>query len=211
MLGEHIYVADDFNHRIQKLRLSDGAPLASIGKGAAGDAHAACHWELAGLCVADGLVFVTDRSNQRVVVLGDDLTWRYAFGRKGSGDGEFNHPTTVAAHGGEVFVVDHCNHRVQVFAPGEHGRLAFARAIGSYGEAAGQFDRPWGVAVVRGLLLVSERRRLQVLSLHGMPQQVLTFPSGCARPEAGLCAHEERVRVTRPNTIDTGNRKQVLD
>ena len=55
----------------------------------------------------------------------------------------------------------------------------------------GQFFRPWGVAVVRGLLVVSELARLQVLTPKGVPLQVLTLGT-----LASLCANEERVWVT---------------
>ena len=55
---------------------------------------------------------------------------------------------------------------LQVFALGQDGRMQFARALGTQGEAPGQFRHPWGVAVVRGLLVVSETvgQRVQVLT-----------------------------------------------
>ena len=70
--------------------------------------------------------------------------------------------------------------------------MRFARAFGGKGDAPGQFDGPWGVAVVRGLLVVSDNRRLQVLTPKGVPLQVLTVCGGLT----GLCASEERVWAT---------------
>ena len=112
-----------------------------------------------------------------------------------------------------LYVVDMSNHRVQarrprpaapsparhapprlprqVFAPDRHGRMRFARAFGGQGDAPGQFVSPFGVAVVRGLLVVSEEKRLQVLTPKGVPLQVLTLGGGLC----GLCADEQRVWV----------------
>ena len=108
----------------------------------------------------------------------------------------------------ELYFVDSLNHRVQArcprltapssarhapprlprqaFAPDRHGRMRFARAFGGFGHAPGQFKMPWGVAVVRGLLVVSENdavaeNRLQVLTPKGVPLQVLTLGENLRR------------------------------
>ncbi len=64
----------------------------------------------------------------------------------------------------------------------------------------GQFKEPFGVAVVRGLLVVSEEKsnRLQVLTPKGVPLQVLTLGEAGRYGEGlrGLCADEQRVWVT---------------
>ena len=72
--------------------------------------------------------------------------------------------------------------------------MRFARAFGGEGDAPGQFEYPWGVAVVRGLLVVSEVRgkRLQVLTPKGVPLQVLTLGDGLR----GMCTDGQRVWVT---------------
>ena len=69
--------------------------------------------------------------------------------------------------------------------------MRFARAFGGYGGAPGQFTNPCGVTVVRGLLVVSERNRLQVLTPKGVPLQVLTLGEGLR----GMCVDEQRVWV----------------
>jgi hypothetical protein len=232
--GTSLYVADTFSNRVQKLRLVDGAHLGSVGKADCtyGDGEGQFNYPV-GMCVAAGALYVCDTLNSRVVVLGTDLSWRYTIGRRGGGDGEFDGPVGIVAHGGELYVVDQGNHRVQaqrprlaaprparhapprlprqVFAPdprpGQQGRMRFARAFGGEGAAPGQFEGPWGVAVVRGLLVVSDfsscrasRRvgRLQVLTTQGVPlQALLTFGESCFR---GLCAHEQRMWASAGHT-----------
>jgi hypothetical protein len=74
--------------------------------------------------------------------------------------------------------------------------MRFARAFGGVGDAPGQFKlRPWGLAVVRGgLLVVSEDARLQVLTPHGVPLQVLSLGEG--RRPRGVCVTDAHVWTT---------------
>jgi hypothetical protein len=137
------------------------------------------------LCVAGDTLFVCDLRNSRIVVLGTDLSWRYTIGCEGTGDGEFGKPTAVAAHGGELYVADHDNGRVQVFGPDRDGRMQFRR---KFGGLAGPFKTLAGLAIVRGLLVVSEAGTgLQVMSLAGAVLQVLTDDFDGV-DVAGLCA-----------------------
>ncbi len=115
--GTSIYVTDTLNHRVQKLRLADGAHLATIGGGGPGESG-----EGAGVgqfntptavCVMNGALHVCDCHNHRIVVLTTDLAWSYTFGDAGSGDRELDAPGGVAAHGGELYIVDVGNKRVQ--------------------------------------------------------------------------------------------------
>jgi DNA-binding beta-propeller fold protein YncE len=69
-----------------------------------------------------------------------------AFGRRGSGEGEFNYPTHLAAAGDRLYVTDSMNSRVQVL----DGEGRFVAQLGRAGKGAGQFSRPKGVAVDAG-------------------------------------------------------------
>ena len=191
--GESLYVIDSGNHRMQKLRLADGAVLGTVGKAdcSRGDGDGHFHYPL-GMCAAVDALYVCDGWNNRIVVLGTDLSWRYTFGRKGSGDGEFRGPSAAVMHHGELYVVDKSNHRIQVFAPDRHGRMRFVRAFGGRGSAPGQLKEPQGVAVVRGgLLVVTEETRLQVVTPTGAPLQVLRL----GEELANVCAAGGRVWV----------------
>jgi len=80
--------------------------------------------------------------------------------------------------------------------------MRFARAFGGWADLPGQFDGPWevnhpsncrfGLTIVRGLLVVSEGGRLQVLTPKGVPLQVIELGTSLS----GMCADEQRVWVT---------------
>ena len=63
-------------------------------------------------------IYVTDRVNNRVQILDDDLTFSGWFGSYGSENGNFNGPYGIAFdNSGRVYVADRHNHRVNVFTP----------------------------------------------------------------------------------------------
>ncbi len=127
----NVLVVDSGNHRIQKFTI-DGDFLAAVGTEGcwplqfdrpAGIAYSEQHRKL----------YVTDKANHQVQILNTDLTHFSTFGRRGSGEGQFNYPMHVACDtNGNVYVADRGNHRVQVFtAEGE-----FLRMFGSHGSEA---------------------------------------------------------------------------
>jgi len=67
---------------------------------------------------ADGRLYVTRSATHYVGVYdatSPDPTWIGDFGQVGRGSGEFNTPTGIAVHDGQLFVADQDNHRIQVF------------------------------------------------------------------------------------------------
>lgn len=97
-----------------------------------------------GVAVVGERLLVVD--SQRHCVVEFNLAGRYVseFGRRGTGPGEFNFPTHIAAdRAGNVYVSDSMNGRIQVFDP--TGR--FRNQIGASGDTPGSFGRPKGVAV----------------------------------------------------------------
>lgn len=99
-----------------------------------------------GLAILADKLFVADSQLHQVVMFDLRGTFVGKFGRRGSGPGEFNFPTHIAADaGGRLFVTDSLNCRIQVFdATGQ-----FDRVIGSPGDGPGHFGRPKGVGVDR--------------------------------------------------------------
>jgi DNA-binding beta-propeller fold protein YncE len=98
----------------------------------------------AGLAILGNELFVAD--SQRHVVAVFDLGGRFQreFGRRGTGPGEFNFPTHVAADSaGRLYVTDSLNGRVQILDASGH----FQGGLGHLGDQSGQFGRPKGLAV----------------------------------------------------------------
>jgi len=97
-----------------------------------------------------------------------------AWGGPGTEPGRFRDPTGIAVAGGEVFVSDARNGRIQVFDA--TGR--FLRAFGQPGDGPGELGRPMNLTVYRGELYVPEymNDRVQVFALDGTPRHILGEP-----------------------------------
>ena len=89
-------------------------------------------------------LYVVDIKNHKVCVFSPDGKLITTIGKGGSGDGEFNFPTSVAInHKGEIVVADSMNARVQIFdADGK-----FLRKFGRRGDGLGEFQIIKSVAV----------------------------------------------------------------
>ncbi len=91
-----------------------------------------------------GVLYVADTKAHRIAVFDSAGRSVQSFGRRGTGDGEFNFPTNVAvAPDGSVLVTDAMNFRIQVFSP----EVRFLRQFGRHGDAVGDLARPKGVAI----------------------------------------------------------------
>lgn len=67
----------------------------------------------------DHQIYVLDGVNNCAKVFNAQGSYLFAFGRKGSQQGEFNSPLGIAADkSGRICVADSQNHRVQIFTPG---------------------------------------------------------------------------------------------
>ena len=157
------------------------------GPGSAGGAAAQLNLPF-GVAAAGSEVFVADQNNHRVGVYAADGTFARAFGKNvnagagsrrtsarrattcragssGVGPGQMSSPAAVAVGGGEVYVADQSNHRINVY--GTDG--TFARSFGGFGSGAGQLDTPVGVALSGGEVFVTDQgnRRVSVFSAGG--------------------------------------------
>src|SRR5207249_5000618 len=101
-----IYVADTWNHRVQKFKPS-GEFVVEWQHGFFGPRGIA----LAG----DGRVYVADTGNNRVVVLGPDGRMIREFGKTAE-EASLRGPIGIAIFGDEVYVADVGNRRIVVFS-----------------------------------------------------------------------------------------------
>lgn len=189
----NVYVADQYNHRVQKFD-ARGRHLASWGAYGSGNGQFV---QPTGVAVdAAGNLYVVDYGNHRLQKLSAAGAYLGQWGGLGSGNGQFNSPQGVAIDpAGRVLVADTGNHRVQVFTAGG----AFISAWGVLGDGDNQFQSPNAIAVDgKGRVFVADygNHRLEIFSEPGvyedqwggygfLPGQ-FNFPSGVAVDALGF-------------------------
>jgi sugar lactone lactonase YvrE len=120
----------------------DGKVLMTLGKaGVAGEAPETFNAPSAVIVAPNGDIFVADghggNTNARIVKFDKDGKFIKSWGHKGSGEGEFNVPHTLAFDSkGRLFVGDRGNNRIQIFDQN-----------GKFLEAWTQFSRPSGIFI----------------------------------------------------------------
>jgi sugar lactone lactonase YvrE len=130
--------ADGRGEQIFKIA-PDGRVVMTLGtKGVAGESSSTFAGPADVAFAANGDIFVADgHVNNRVVKFSKDGTFIKAWGKKGTGPGEFSVPHAIALDSrGRVFVADRGNKRVQIFDQD-----------GKYLEEWTQFGRPSGLLI----------------------------------------------------------------
>jgi DNA-binding beta-propeller fold protein YncE len=95
-----------------------------------------------GIHIIDGKLYVIDTGQNKIFVF--DLSGNYIseFGKRGSGDGEFNYPVQLCARN-SIYIVDALNFRIQMCdAAGK-----FTGKFGAIGNSAGSFANPKSIAL----------------------------------------------------------------
>lgn len=188
--GGQLFVVEGGNHRVQKMALADGAPLGKAGSH--GSKTNGELWCPHGVTISKGQAFVADYINGRIVVYDiSNMEHVRTFGTRGKGQGELEYPCGIAIKGEEVYIAEFGNHRISVFTK----KGNFDRILGSEGKAPGQFFQPRGLVVVKGWLLITEPKRVTIMSpSDGEVQQILELPG--AGQLWGTCKDESRAYVT---------------
>ena len=120
----------------------------------------------------DGMVYVADTGNNRIVKLDQEGTSLAAAGFEGAGPLEFRAPSDLAFFQDRLVVVDRLNHRLQVLSKD----LEFVQIVGSRGTGfGGMFEQPTRVQAHGDRLIVLDagNRRVQVFDAEF--QLVSTF------------------------------------
>ncbi len=152
-----VYLADTWNHRIQKFT-SEGKFLTMwgyFGQAEQPDAF----WGPRDVAVdAQGRVFVSDTGNKRIVVFDGEGNFITQFGTYGVGPGEFDEPVGLALDAeGRVYVADTWNQRVQVFeesAPNTFLPVREWEIDGWYGDSLD--NKPYIAVLANGNVVVSD-------------------------------------------------------
>ncbi|MEO5959075.1 MAG: hypothetical protein ABIZ49_03915 [Opitutaceae bacterium] len=177
-----LYVCDETGGRILKFNADTGVRVAAFGTVGTGDGEFNRPYGIAIDPVSRDL-YVSERDNgrvQRITNTGAFVMKWGTPGGTGSPQGNFDQPIGIAADAaGNVYVADNRNHRVQKF------RVRFAAGAwvvdnvamwGTSGAGAGQFNRPYGLALdVGGNVWVTDglNARVQKFSPDGVYLQTV--------------------------------------
>jgi DNA-binding beta-propeller fold protein YncE len=96
-----------------------------------------------GITIAAGKLYVIDTAQHKILVFDLNGNFLFEFGRRGSGQGEFNYPVHLTAFGSNLYGVDAMNYRIQIFDL--DGK--FISTFGDVGNAAGTFAHPKSASI----------------------------------------------------------------
>ena len=167
-----LYVADWQNHRIQIYNLSSGTPVyeRTLGTGAAVTSGNNGFNLLEGVVIANGRLYVADRSNHRIQIynnLSGVPTYERTIGITGTiktDNTGFNRLSQLAIANGRLYVPDRNNHRVQIYT-NLSGVPTYERTIGITGTIKTDntgFNDPYGVAVHGRRLYVADQANARI-------------------------------------------------
>ena len=196
-----VYVADTWNHRIQKFSASGTfiTQWGYFGQGESGEAF----WGPRDLIFdPQGNILVTDTGNKRVAAFDQDGNYLYAFGSAGLLEGQFDEPVGLSIDPqGQVYVADTWNQRVQVFSPNStqpgYTYSTEWEIVGWYGQSLD--NKPFLAADHQGNVYVSDPEGYRILQFdssgafirswgdYGSDLGSLNIPTGLTSdPDGGL-------------------------
>lgn len=162
-----VYVADTWNHRIQKFSPT-GEFITMWGQfGQAENAFA--FWGPRGVAVDNqGLVYVTDTGNKRVVVFTGEGEFVAEFGGVGFMLGDMDEPVGITiAEDGRIYVADTWNQRIQVFARIDQGQYVVENSweiAGWYGQSID--NKPYIAVNPEGHVFITDPEGFRVIEFN---------------------------------------------
>jgi DNA-binding beta-propeller fold protein YncE len=160
-----VYVADTWNHRIQKFT-AQGEFVTTWGFGISQTDDPFGFYGPRAIAVnAQGHVLVTDTGNKRIVVFDSEGNYLTKFGSTGLDLGQFDEPVGLAVdEAGLVYVGDTWNQRIQVFAPdgqGDYFPMNSWDVVGWYGQSLD--NKPYIAVDSRGHLFAADPEGYRIL------------------------------------------------
>ncbi|MBI3582645.1 MAG: NHL repeat-containing protein [Nitrospinae bacterium] len=214
--NKNIIIVDEFNHRIQIYDAS-GNLINSFGKKGNGDGE---FYYPKGIAVdSEGFFYVADCWNHRVQKFSHDAnkdgSWKFinSFGSYGDDVGKFNEPYDIAINKDRIYVLDRCNHRIQVFDKGSnlHGIIGqrgtvieedlaelFDTPLTLFSSPA--FEFPTGISVdSSGNIYIADSGNHRVVKLRQDGEVLLTFGQKGSNPGEFQYPHD--IAIDRNDTI----------
>lgn len=225
------YVADTWNHRIQKLD-DQGHPMTSWGwfgefRPDDGEAGRDAFYGPRGVAVGppspedteaesaatneESLVYVADTGNKRVQVFGPDGEFAFQWGGGGAAEGGLDEPVGIAfGPEGDVYVADTWNRRIQVFD--DEGKFLRQWAIDGWDSGIPE-EKPYVAVDDQGHVYVTDPGYYRVLVFDPDGNYLLSFgqygtdPQSFLLPQGIAVAEDGSVYVTDAH----GHRVLVFD
>ena len=168
--GAFVYVADTWNHRIQKFTAEgDFVSMWGVfGQAETPDAF----WGPRSVEVdANGNVFVIDTGNKRVAIFDPDGNFLWQFGEVGFAPGQYDEPVGLALNpvNGYMYISDTWNQRMQILAPDQSNPLNYLPLKswdinGWFGQSLE--NKPYiAVDCISGRLLVADPEGYRILEV----------------------------------------------
>jgi len=186
-----VYVADTWNHRIQKFD-ANGKFLTTWGQEGQGDALNVFWGPRAVAVDSTGRVFVADTGNKRISVFDANGTGLASIGVSGKGGvdpGFLDEPVGLAVGpDGSVYVADTWNMRIQVFQPGADGSYSSVAQWSLdawYGQSLE--NKPYLALDKQGRVYVTDPEGFRVLVFDKTGQFVTTWgENGTSNAQFGI-------------------------
>jgi DNA-binding beta-propeller fold protein YncE len=198
----NIYVADASNHRVQKLS-ADGRLIAEW-KGPEPGFYGPRRIAIG----PDDSIYVVDQGHTRIVKFSPDGQVLSVWGTKGTGDGQFDDPTSVAVDptANKVYVADPINKRIQVFD--SNGKFLTKWSMPEWGRPAGFEDlavdsktgRLYASSANINAVFIFDLNGTRIGSLTPKPPDQLEGPSALALTDRKL--YVLNMAGNRVNVID---------
>lgn len=159
-----VFVADTWNHRIQKFT-DNGEFISMWGEPGLAETETR-FWGPRGIAVdQDSNVYITDTGNNRVVVFDKDGNFITQFGVNGINPGELDEPVGIAVDSeGLVYVADTWNQRIQIFEPITANTYQYLRGweiSGWYGQSVS--NKPFIALDASGNVFVTDPDAYRIL------------------------------------------------
>ena len=171
-----LFVADSYNHRLQRITPNGGVALIG-GKGNSKGQFLSPQ----GIATDDyNSFYIVEQGNHRVQKYSADGVLELMFGRYGKRFGEFRGPTgiAVASGTGDIYIADTGNHRVQRF----DGAGRFLGIVGGTNDATHSLCSPQSLALDRtGTLFVADPLAHRVLRYDPLGRLVGQYDGGESR------------------------------
>lgn len=154
------------------------------------------------------LVYVTDTNHQQVQVFDSSGTPIFKFGKKGSGQGEFQFPYGIAGDkDGNVYVADLYNGKISIFTP----KGKFIRYFADENKKTDFLKSPGGLRIYNNNLYVTDIQSNRVLKYDLNGKKLLEINSATAKddtlnaPNAVTIDSDKNIYIS-----DTGNQRLVV-